>query len=188
MPNLLLEASILPGSQVRLCLCSVSLSCLAHATSESVGELMFTPISAVSHWEVNTTQISVNGQTVSILNQTLPQIADSGTSNILLPTNVTEVCSYLPLPILIDPKVCKDTNLTMPRRRRSMPSSPPRSNPSLPSQVPTASPAPFYPPSPTPPSPTPSYPPTASRPSTSPSPPPSSALVPSLRTRTRARH
>lgn len=36
----------------------------------------------------------MNDQTVDVLSQTLTNIADSGTPNILLPTNVTEVFTY----------------------------------------------------------------------------------------------
>lgn len=55
------------------------------------GELVYTPILDESHWTITSTHIFVNGQTVDILSQNLTQIADSGTSNMLLPTNITEV-------------------------------------------------------------------------------------------------
>lgn len=57
---------------------------------------MYTPILYTADWEIVSTQISVNGQTVAILNQTMNNTVDTGTSNLLLPTDVTEVNPSLP--------------------------------------------------------------------------------------------
>ncbi|GJJ12753.1 hypothetical protein Clacol_006998 [Clathrus columnatus] len=60
------------------------------------GTLIFLPIvlpepnSTVSNWVLNSTNITVNGQTAPILSETLSMLIDSGTSNLVLSPNITE--------------------------------------------------------------------------------------------------
>lgn len=63
--------------------------------SKVSGELLYSNIVGASQppsfWSLDTSSISVNGQTAPILGDPLEIVFDSGTANIVLAPNVTEV-------------------------------------------------------------------------------------------------
>ncbi|GJJ14297.1 hypothetical protein Clacol_008561 [Clathrus columnatus] len=65
------------------------------------GTLIFSPIvlpepnNIFSNWMLNSTNITVNGQTAPILSETLSIVMDSGTSNLVFPANITEALNKL---------------------------------------------------------------------------------------------
>ena len=59
-----------------------------HATS--TGDIVYTPQTGSGDWEATSTQITVNGKTTSLLKKRRSIIFDSGTSNILFDTDITE--------------------------------------------------------------------------------------------------
>ncbi|KAJ7138311.1 acid protease [Mycena epipterygia] len=70
--------------------------------SKFKGKLTFATLPTSSpNWSLNSTQISVNGQTTAVLTATRDIIFDSGTSNILFPTNTTNAIYALISPYIV---------------------------------------------------------------------------------------
>lgn len=68
-------------------------------TSKLQGDIIYAPLidRNSGHWILETSEIFVNGHTSSTLQNDLPPVLfDSGTSNVLFPTNITEVFIFAP--------------------------------------------------------------------------------------------